>query len=151
MSLTQAGLGWGVFEVTSPQSPRESVPLHTYAPQAPPNAHLSLGQESLHIGHPLLQPFGNCLEGCSPSLALFPTHMSPHGTSLFAPWGRHPAALFWDGHVLACDRGMNGTFCSAGDKGRLQPPLETPRKIAIFLYSQLLSLKHNSGLMLRVT
>lgn len=37
--------------------------------------------------------------------------------------------------------GLNGPFCSAGEKGWLQPPSETPRKTAIFLYSQLVSSK----------
>lgn len=63
---------------------------------------------------------------------------------LLTPLGRYAAALFWDSHVSACDRGMNGSFCSAGDKEQLQPPLETPRKTAISLYSQLASLKQFS-------
>lgn len=50
---------------------------------------------------------------------------------LLTPLERYPAALFWDSHVSTCDRGMNGPFFSAGFKGGLQPPSETPRKRAV--------------------
>lgn len=75
---------------------------------------------------------------------LFWEYMSPCGISLLDPTREVSTALFWDSHVLACDGRMNGTFCSAGNKGCLQTPSETLRRTALFLYSQLVSLRQNS-------
>lgn len=110
--------------------------IRKYAPQT---AHLSLGQKSWHVSSINFLAF---LEGCN----IFSSENTwVHVASLFStPLGRYPAALFWDSHVLACDGRMNGTFCSAGNKGCLQTPSETLRRTALFLYSQLVSLRQNS-------
>lgn len=153
-----AGVFEGDQEVTSHRSRSESAPLHTYTPQ---------DDQEIRTLNSSSPPRAEVMAYWSmPPLTLWPVWraaafpwLSSRSTRvcmpplLLTPLGRYPAVLFWDSHVSACDRGMNGSFCSAGDKGRLQPPLETPRKTAIFLYSRLVSLEHNSvsGLMLRVT
>lgn len=156
----RSSLPAGIFEwhqeATSPRPLSDSAPLHAHPPQT--------GQETC-TSNSSSPPRAEAMAYRSvPPVALWPLWgaaacpwLSSQGTRAAplppAPLGRYPAVLFWDSHVSACDRGMNGPFCSAGDKGWLQPPSETPRKTAIFWYSQLLSLKHNSvsRLILRVT
>lgn len=125
MSLTQTGLGWGVFEVTSPQSPRESLPLHTCAPQTSPTAHLSLGQKSPCIGHPLLQTFG-LFGGLQPFLgSLLSTHESaqhlsswPHGGGILQPYSG--MVMFW--HVTGRWMGLSVLLETKGSSSPLWRP-----------------------------